>query len=216
MRYPLLVFDWDGTIMDSIPRIIQVAQAAFEAVGFEPIGPERIRPFIGLNVFDFIDRLMPEFDKEAQKTFFLAYRELWRSERFAMAEPFEGVLQSLESLHQAGYRLAVATGKSRAGLDREMHYHQMGWLFEKTCCADETKAKPDPTMLWDVLRHCVVDAEASLVIGDSRFDIQMARNAGVHSVGVTTGCLSQSELSGLGANHVLESVNHLQAWLQDK
>lgn len=210
----LLIFDWDGTVMDSIPRIVAVTQASFARLGMTGPPSEAIRAGIGLSVAEYLARLAPGLDQEQNLNFHTAFRELWRSDLFPMPEPFAGVLQALEQLLDRGLILAVATGKSRVSLDRDLAFHpELGRLFHFTLCADESRPKPHPAMVHTLLCQAEASPQRALVVGDSLFDLQMARAAAVRAFGVASGCLSESDLQNLDWDARLPGVAALPKFL---
>lgn len=212
--YQLLIFDWDGTLVDSVGRIVESMRLAAAACELLPRDDEAIKGIIGLGLVEAIEVLHPELREPLRVE---RFRRLYSEAYLAFeAEPsalFPGVAEALEAFRAQGYRLAVATGKSRHGLERVLAGH--GWLdyFDITRCADETASKPDPLMLHEILAHCRVAPERALMVGDSVFDLQMAGRAGVDSVAVGYGAQPLSVLRGHGPRLAIEEFNELRAWL---
>ncbi|MET1080117.1 MAG: HAD-IA family hydrolase [Pseudomonas sp.] len=212
--YQLLIFDWDGTLVDSIGRIVEAMRVAALACDLLPRSDEAIKGIIGLGLPEAIQSLHPDLHEPARVEHF---RRRYSDAYLALeAEPsvlFEGVRESLELFREQGYQLAVATGKSRPGLARVLAAH--GWLeyFDITRCADETASKPDPRMLHEILGHCRVAPERALMVGDSVFDLQMATRAGIDSVAVGYGAQPLSALREHGPALAIEAFNELRAWL---
>lgn len=211
--YKLLIFDWDGTLADSIGRIVEAMRVAANLCDLAIRDDFAIKGIIGLGLPEAIGTLYPDISPSQMAVF----REHYAQSYIALeAEPsplFEGVVQSLEAFRVQGYQLAVATGKSRRGLDRVLSAH--GWqdYFEITRAADETASKPDPLMLHEILRHCGVAPEQALMIGDSSFDLLMARNACMDSVAVGYGAQSLASLREFEPRLAIESFPELRAWL---
>ncbi|MDE1166380.1 MAG: HAD-IA family hydrolase [Pseudomonas sp.] len=211
--YQLLIFDWDGTLADSIGRIVDAMKVAARAAGYPERGDEAIKGIIGLALPEAILTLYPEMD-DGQV---IAFRQHYADCYMAMdAEPsplFPGVLESLEAFRAAGYRLAVATGKARRGLDRVLQAH--GWedYFDITRAADETRSKPHPLMLEEILAHCQVAPQKALMVGDSAFDLLMANNAGMDSVAVGYGAMALDALRVHQPRLAIERFTDLHAWL---
>lgn len=216
MRHPyrLLVFDWDGTVMDSISSIVACMQATVERLGIDPIPDERIRRAIGLGLHDTLDMLVPGADERLRGRILDCYRQLWFSSFRHRPEPFSGVPQALSALAEAEYLMAVATGKGRRGLDRDLETTGMGRLFHASRTADETFSKPHPRMLEEILDELGTRPDEALMVGDTTYDLEMAKNAGVSSVAVTCGSHCREELAGLEPLACLGSVLELEAWLQ--
>ncbi|WP_017905767.1 HAD-IA family hydrolase [Pseudomonas asplenii] len=211
--YKLLIFDWDGTLADSIGRIVEAMGAAAERSGF-PLRDERaVKGIIGLGLPEAIRTLYPEISDEELVVFRQHYADSYISLEAVPSPLFPGVVESMAAFREAGYQLAVATGKARRGLDRVLRAH--GWLdyFDITRAADETASKPHPLMLEEILAHCGVPASQALMVGDSAFDLQMARNAGMDSVAVGYGALSLDELQVFEPRLAIDSFPELHAWL---
>ena len=186
-RASLIVFDWDGTLMDSEARIVASMQGAFRACGLDAPPAEAVREIIGLGLETAIARLLGDGDPERIAALATAYRE-----RFLASDPtpmplFEGVRELIEALHRRGRLLAVATGKGRAGLDKALTESGLGALFHATRCADESFSKPHPAMLLELMDELGAEAARTLMVGDTEYDLLMARNAGVPAVAVGYG-----------------------------
>jgi phosphoglycolate phosphatase len=211
-RYALLVFDWDGTLVDSEARIAGCLRQALTSVGIEPPAPTRLRKVIGLAMPQVADALLDGADEATAARFIAAFRDAWWCTEAEAAQPFHGIVETLRDL--AGrHRLAVATNKSRRGLDLELRSTGLGDLLCASRCADEARGKPDPQMLHDLLRETGVPPDAALVIGDTAFDLQMAAAAGVAAVAVECGMHDREHLLGHGPLACLPSVAALPAWL---
>lgn len=210
--YDLLVFDWDGTLMDSAGEIVSAMQQAIQDIGLPERSPDQLRDLIGLGLNEVLARLFPDMDPERVRGWLSAYRRRYGSPS-SRAVLFEPVLVTLEQLTALGYELAVATGKSRRGLDRALLATGTAAFFCFTRCADEAASKPAPDMLEDVLLHTATTAERALMIGDTEYDMAMAVAAGVDAVGVACGVHDAIRLRAAGALTVLESVADLPGWL---
>ncbi len=211
-RFRLVVFDWDGTLIDSTSAIVQALRAAAADLGLPIPSRERASHVIGLGLFEAIHRAVPSIQREQVPEFVARYRHHY----FALdgqLEPFEGIPQLLGELVDAGAWLAVATGKSRAGLDRALE--QMSWAsrFLTTRCADEGEPKPDPWMLRDICDELGVEAADALVVGDTIHDLGMARAAGSGAIAVTYGAHPRSELESEPSLAMVDSVVELRAAL---
>ncbi len=191
MKFPLLVFDWDGTLVNSIDRIVSSLQyASQEAAGIE-VTDKQAKDVIGLGLIEAVSKLHPEFDA-TKDTVMLekiadAYREHYVHHSTVPAPLFSGVENFLDELRDEGYTLAISTGKSRRGLTHSMEEHNMTRYFSTTRCAGENKSKPHPEMLHEILDELNFSAAQALMIGDSEHDLKMASNADVQSIGVTHG-----------------------------
>ena len=214
LDYKLLIFDWDGTLANSIGRIVESMHMASTRSGFELCTDLAVKGIIGLGLPEAIRTLYPDIsDAEL-----VAFREHYADHYIALeATPsplFEGVVQSLEAFRAQGYHLAVATGKARRGLDRVLKAH--GWedYFDITRAADETASKPHPLMLEQILAHCGVTPREALMVGDASFDLLMARNAGIDSVAVGYGAQSMERLLTFEPRLAIDSFPELRAWLE--
>lgn len=213
--FDLIVFDWDGTIMDSAGEIVGAMQQAIRDLGLPERQPEAMRELIGLGLDDVLARLFPELDTHRVKALLAAYRA-----RYAMpgggSSVFPGVPDTLTALHASGRTLAVATGKSRRGLDRALSETGLGPLFRISRCADEAVPKPAPDMLEDILLRTATQPHRALMVGDTEFDMAMAAAAGVPAVGVACGVHDTERLRAAGALEVLPDVCALPGWLEEE
>lgn len=216
-HYPLLVFDWDGTLVDSIHRIVTSLQYASKHALDIHIETQQARNVIGLGLYEAVCALHPELDPEQQGEELTrvadAYRQHYLYENDVPAPLFNGVIDMLENLKRQGYTLTVATGKSRTGLDRSMQEHHVSELFSMTRCANESKSKPDPAMLHEILKALNFRDSEALMIGDSEHDMKMAANANVKSVGVTHGVHDCDTLKQYAPITCLDDITHLQQYL---
>ena len=212
--YDLIVFDWDGTVMDSEHRIVTCMQrAGADTLSSIPTDAE-VREIIGLGMQEAVARLWPEADEDAVQKIIEAYRVHWLGDQIPDSELFEGAAETIEALTDRGYLLAVATGKSRRGLDRVLDESGLARYFHMTRCADEAHSKPHPQMLQDILTDLNTEPNKALVVGDTEYDIQMAANAKVDAVGVSYGAHDQQRLIDCGAKTILHSLTELIDWLE--
>ncbi len=211
--YRLLIFDWDGTLADSIGRIVQAMTVAAELAGERPRDEAAIKGIIGLALDEAIVTLYPHLDVRQVAVFRQHYAEVYTDMDRQPSPLFEGVRESLEAFRADGYRLAVATGKARRGLDRVLRANGWECYFDITRAADETRGKPHPLMLEQILAHCQVEPRQALMVGDSAFDLLMASNAGMHSVAVGYGAMSLQALSEFGPQVCIDRFSQLREWL---
>ena len=213
-RFSLLIFDWDGTLADSAGLIVSNMQQAIDAIGLPQRSDQAIRELIGLGLVDALQRLFPELDAEEVLRLLAEYRRLAPVTMAHEAPLFPGAREALERLGGEGYTLAVATGKSRPGLNRSFRTHGfLKPLFFTTRCADETADKPDPLMLREILVETGFEAQQALMIGDTEYDVGMARAIGMPALGVGCGVHEAGRLLRAGAAAVLEDVRAVPAWL---
>jgi len=210
----LVVFDWDGTLMDSIGTIVECTLAACATVpGLAPPTAETIRQSIGLGLLETMNRFFPDGDRALFEEVAGAYRRLWRADFKDRVALLPGAETAVRAMRAAGYRLGVATAKGRIGLERELALTGLGDLFHATRTVDEAPSKPAPGMLLQLFTELAVDADESLMVGDTLWDLQMARAAGCAGVGVLTGGHSREQLAEGDPLACLDSVGELPDWL---
>lgn len=212
--FKLLVFDWDGTLMDSEAQIVACMQAAIDDLGLAPRTPEQIKNIIGLGLREAVATLYPEEPGSLVERMADRYREHWLA-RTHEASLFPGVEETLGLLHEEGYLLAVATGKGRKGLDKVLRKTGLAPLFHATRCSDETSSKPHPRMLEEILAETGVASRQTLMIGDTEWDMQMARNAGVHPLAVSYGVHDWERLKKYDPLACLDQIAELSDWLAE-
>jgi phosphoglycolate phosphatase len=211
--YKLIIFDWDGTLMDSAQHIVSNMLHAIDALGLPKREPQAISELIGLGLQDAFSRLFPDLDTQKTIALLSQYRQRYGQVPQDSSLLFDGVHETLDQLRGAGYSLAVATGKSRAGLDRALLGSGIADYFCMTRCADESADKPHPQMLFDILHTTDHAHHAALMVGDTEYDMHMAQNAKVHGLAVECGVHAPVRLQDAGARAVLPSVADLPAWL---
>ena len=212
-QYQLLVFDWDGTLMDSAAQIVAAMNAAIGDLGLPQLPYRTISNIIGLGLQEAINALLPTLPQNLHARVVARYRHHFLSAEIAQSRLFDGAEQCLRSLHAQGYLLAVATGKGRHGLQRVLTDTGLTTLFHASRCADETCSKPDPRMLHEIMDELDVSAAHTLMIGDTEYDLQMARNAGVDAVGVSYGVHEDARLLLHQPVAILHDISELPVWL---
>ncbi|HUR40247.1 MAG TPA: HAD-IA family hydrolase [Verrucomicrobiae bacterium] len=218
-RFDLLIFDWDGTLADSAAQIVSSFQHAIASLKLPSRTDAQIRNLIGLGFLDAMGRLFPEFAPEDVVKALEDYRRLLVGGGQMIHGPaeaplFDGALDALRALQGDGYRIAVATGKSRASLKRSLLKHpEVQALIRISRCADETLPKPDPLMLREILDEEGVPPARALMIGDTEYDMAMARAVGMPGLGVSCGVHEGERLSAAGAEVLLAHVHELPGWL---
>lgn len=213
MKFDVVVFDWDGTLMNSERRIVACIQAAAQDVGVPVPTYDAAKDIIGLGLAPAIERLFPGAGGSAIADVITRYRQLFFSDTLANSVLFEGAREVLSDLAERQLLLAVATGKSRRGLDRELAEVALDPLFSVTRCADETFSKPHPQMLLEIMQVLGVEPQQTLMVGDTEYDMQMANNAGVRALGVGYGVHESDRLIQAGALDCLDDIKDLPAWL---
>lgn len=212
-NYDLLIFDWDGTLIDSIGWIVSCLQHAAMQNGLEVPTAQAARDVIGLSIQGAMQELFPGSDAQIQKRLIDSYREQYFSRRSGPEDLFDGVIDMLRQLKSRGYRLAVATGKNRNGLNLALQHTCTESLFDATRCADETASKPEPLMVHEIMRQLGILKERTLMIGDSVHDLQMAVNAQIASVAVACGAHSREVLQQYQPLQCLDQTKELLAFL---
>ena len=211
-RFDLVVFDWDGTLMDSTDVIATSIQRACVDLGLPVPSDERASHVIGLGLTDALSYAVPDLPRTMVPQMIERYRHHYLS-RDADLPLFPGVREIIVALKEAGRFVAVATGKSRVGLERALEASGLRLLFDATRCADECRSKPDPSMLFELGDELGVRCRRMLMIGDTTHDLQMASNAGAASLAVSYGAHPERTLEGHGALAIIGSTAELAAWL---
>jgi len=206
MSHPLLIFDWDGTLVDSIGRIVDCFEKTYALLNLVTPPLPKIRQTIGLPLKEGFRQLEVGLESPGLTVLAETYRDIWLDPQLAPSPLFPGVRTLLTHLRDAGHILAVATGKSRVGLDRESRAHKVDHLFATSVCGDETHPKPSPDMLLEILRKTGITPAQALLFGDSPLDLAMANNAQIQAVGVLTGA---GDRSSLAAYHPLTFLDHV-------
>lgn len=212
--YRLIIFDWDGTLMDSIERIVTSMRRAFADAGLAVPAEDDVREIIGLSLGKAIERLAIGHNQSVWDVITERYRYHFVDAAETPMPMFPRATEMLHSLKERGYMLAVATGKARRGLDRVFDDIDCDHYFDATRCADETESKPHPKMLHELMLELDVSAEQALMVGDTEFDMVMAKNAGVDAVGVSYGVHGRQRLLDNQAIECLDSLPELEDWFK--
>lgn len=211
-RYELIVFDWDGTLMDSTAHIVSCMRVAIEALGLPPLADSTISHIIGLGLPEAVKTLYPSQPASTLQALADGYRQAWVT-RPEDTRLFDNAQTLLKELSEQDYFLAVATGKSRRGLNRSFNDTGLGDYFHTSRCADECHSKPHPQMLMEIMDYLGVSAEQTLMIGDTEFDLLMAQNARADSLGIAHGAHDTEQLSACEPQAIVEDLYQLQQWL---
>jgi phosphoglycolate phosphatase len=212
LRYSLIVFDWDGTLIDSAGGIVESIQEAARDLRLPVPAHATASHVIGLGLRDSLRTAVPTLPEDQYQEFAEAYRRHFLARQGSMAL-FPGVRELLHDLHGAGHRLAVATGKSRRGLDHALESTALRGYFSASRCADETNPKPHPAMLHELMRQLATGPGQALMIGDTSHDLEMAHSAGVDAVAVSYGAHPCDALRALAPRACVASVLELREWL---
>ena len=211
--YKLIVFDWDGTLMDSAQKIVDCMHVAIQKSGLPQRSDAQIRHIIGLGMHEAIEHLFPDQVIDV-KRLVAEYRDQFVSINQTVSPLYGGVTEMLDILEEQGYWLAVATGKSRSGLNHVLQEMGMQQRFHGTKTADETASKPNPLMLQELMAECGYAAEQVLMVGDTEFDLLMAQAAGVDVVAVKGGAHSEEHLRNFSPLAVLDTAADLLDFLK--
>jgi len=211
-NFDLIAFDWDGTLFDSTQIIVRCIQAAVRDVGGTVPTDKAAGYVIGLGLMQALAHAAPDVPPEKYPELGARYRHHYTANCNDLSL-FEGVLPLLDGLKARGHLLAVATGKSRRGLDEALQSVELKGVFDGSRTADETAGKPDPRMLHELMAQFDIPAERVLMVGDTTHDLQMAFNAACPSVGVSYGAHEPDAFVALAPRHVAHSVRELHDWL---
>ncbi len=212
----LIVFDWDGTLMDSEAQIVDCMRQAAEDMGWEPRDAAAVREIIGLGLPQAVAKLYPRQDAVGLRAMADRYRDRFLSDDLERSALFEGALEVLDELAADGYLLAVATGKGRRGLDRVLDATGLDGLFHATRCADETQSKPHPAMLHELMEELGAMPDETLMVGDTEFDMRMARNARVMPLPVSYGAHDIERLRPYAPGAHLDDIRELPRLLKQR
>ena len=210
--FEMVVFDWDGTLVDSTRAITEAIRMSAADLGLPVPSRERASHVIGLGLMDAIHYAVPELERARLPEYVERYRHHYLKED-AKLQPFDGIPELLLELNELGVCVAIATGKSRAGLNRALEQNAWGRHFVTTRCADEGAPKPDPWMLTDICAEMGIEPQRSVMIGDTTHDLRMAASAGAPAVAVTYGAHPVEQLLALSPRACVDDVNQLRSWL---
>lgn len=212
-RYELIVFDWDGTLMDSTSAIVAAIQLACRDLDIREPDDATARSVIGLGLKDALAQAVPYLTEGRYGELANRYQHHYLSQDDRL-RPFEGAADLVSELHVRGHALGIATGKTRRGLNRALAQSGLERWFDATRCADECNPKPSPDMLLELMRLFDVGPEETLMVGDTTHDLQMARNAGVVAVAVSYGAHPIETLLAEKPISVAGSTVELARWLR--
>ncbi|WP_323118586.1 HAD-IA family hydrolase [Burkholderia alba] len=213
-QFDLIVFDWDGTLMDSTAHIAHSIQAACRDLGVPTPSEDAARYVIGLGLRDALQITAPSLDPADYPRLAERYRFHYLT-KDQHIELFAGARAMLEELRDTGYLLGVATGKGRVGLNRALDQAKLTSLFDGTRCADETFSKPHPAMLQELTRELGQDLARTVMVGDTTHDLQMAASAGAAGIGVAYGAHPAEALAALEPRFVAADIEALAGWLRE-
>ena len=217
MKYKkeLIVFDWDGTLMDSQARIVNCFRAAIRDMELAERTDQQLSNIIGLGFREALLSLYPDDGEHFHEALVDRYRHYFLHEDTTPSTLFSGARELLAYLNAQDYFVAVATGKGRNGLDRVLKQTEVGHHFHASRCADETRSKPHPQMLEELMDFFAVAPEDTIMIGDTEYDLEMAKNAGVQCLGVCHGVHEQSRLEKYNPLTCVADIHELHLWLNE-
>ena len=211
--YKLVIFDWDGTLMDSVDRIVSSMQSAAQTVGLVSPLEHDVKQIIGLSLTTALETLFTSITVEQIEAMLVQYKYEYLEGDNTPTPLFENAINLLTQLKQRNKLLAVATGKGREGLNRVLKVSETSVFFNTTRCAGEMPSKPDPTMLHSILDELNIAPHEAIMIGDTSHDLKMAQNAGVDSIGVTFGVHDREVLNQYKPRVVVDSLAELHLLL---
>lgn len=212
-HYKLVIFDWDGTLMDSVDRIVSSMQSAAKTVGLAIPSNDEVKQIIGLSLTTALEELFLGITPEQVEAMLIQYKYQYLEGDTTPTPLFDNAIALLTKLQQKDKYLAVATGKGREGLNRVLRVSETSRFFHTTRCAGEMPSKPDPQMLHSILAELDVAPHEAIMIGDTSHDLKMAQNAGVDSIAVTFGVHSKQVLEQYKPKRVVDSLNELHQLL---
>ena len=212
-RFDLIIFDWDGTLIDSVHWITESLQQAARDCGLPVPAPRHARSVIGLSLERAMSTLFPDSEPADIPPLVAAYHRYYDMKTLGQGDLFAGVAELLDELRTRGYQLAVATGKTRNGLEQALANTGYTDWFHSTRTANETASKPNPLMLLQLMEELQAHPERTLMVGDSVHDLEMAQNARIDAVGVASGANDKHELLAFNPLLVLEQVAGLREFL---
>jgi len=212
-RFDLVIFDWDGTLMDSLAQIVRSVKLAALDLGVPEPSDAAARDIIGLGLPEAMQVLFPQVPEVEREALRHRYAHHFVAGVGGHSQPYAGAEALLQQLSGAGRQLAVATGKSRAGLNRVLAHTGWSSYFSATRCADETASKPNPLMLRELLLELRVPLERAVMIGDTHYDLEMAQRLGMPSIGVSYGVHSAERLAEHAPIAICQDMSELASTL---
>src|SRR3990167_9435003 len=216
MRYQLIIFDWDGTLYDSSHFIVSCVQEAARRAEVMIPPTHVVRQMIGLSFDEALKRAIPDLSSEKTAKLRAIYRQCVMEADTIKPALFPKAKQTVQALFDAGYWLAIATGKGRAGLNADLTSLDLQSFFLTTRCAEETQSKPHPQMLFEIMDELGVPSEKTLMVGDTEYDVQLAKNAGVDAVAATYCVHKKEHLDAFDVKHFIDDIEELFPWVSNQ
>jgi len=214
-KYKAIIFDWDGTLMNSEARIVDAIQTAAKETGLPVLPYDESKQIIGLSLEKAILGLYPDLEQSQVVAMSEAYTQCFLEESNVEMVPFDGAEALLLNLNQQGLKVAIATGKSRKGLNAVLSETGFGVYFNMTRTPVESASKPDPLMLTQILEEFGLEVEDAVMIGDTTFDMEMAQNIEMDRIALSHGVHQTEVLQEYNPVATLDSLNELNMWLMD-
>lgn len=209
MKYKAIVFDWDGTLMDSIDKIVQSMQSSAEYLGLPAPSYDQAKDVIGISLLPALKQLFNIQDEKIALELFHTYKQHFKEHTQIISPLFNGTMQLLQSLKQRGYLLAVATGKGRQGLEHNWQHSDTKHFFTTSRTADDAQSKPSPDMLQQIISELKLSADQVLMVGDTTYDMQMAEAINMDRIGVSFGVHSAETLQKHNPLAVINTLDEL-------
>ncbi len=210
MDVKVVIFDWDGTLVDSVEHIADSLHQAATELGYPALEREAYRDIIGLGMVEALEKLYPGISREQMNTIREGYGRYFFSKVTTPQNVFDGMAEVVADIRAGGRGCSVATGKSRKGLEGALVSSGLGPHFEITRCADETRSKPHPAMLEEILAFYGIKPAEAVMIGDTRYDLEMAQRIGMPSIGVEWGVHKRDVLGHYAPHAIVDSVPDLR------
>ncbi|MEE2764105.1 MAG: HAD-IA family hydrolase [Pseudomonadota bacterium] len=210
MKVKVVIFDWDGTLVDSVEHIAESLHQAATELGFPAREREAYRDIIGLGMVEALEKLYPGISRDEMNRIREGYGRYFFKKVTTPQNVFAGMADVVADIRGSGRGCSVATGKSRRGLDLALVSSGLGEHFGITRCADETRSKPDPTMLEEIVRFYGIDPSEAVMIGDTRYDLDMAQRLGMPSIGVEWGVHKRDVLGEYAPHAIVDTVSDLR------
>jgi len=209
VKYKAIVFDWDGTLMDSVSKIVETMQSSAKHLGLPIPNYDQAKDVIGMSLLPALKQLFNIHDDKAAMDLFHTYKKQFKDHAQISSPLFNGAIELLEMLKQRGYILAVATGKGRQGLDHNWHHSNTKHFFSASKTADDAQSKPSPDMLQQILSELNLSADQVLMVGDTTYDMAMAEAINMDRIGVSFGVHSADTLQKHKPLAVIDALNEL-------
>lgn len=210
MKVKVVIFDWDGTLVDSVEHIAESLHQAATELGFPALEREAYRDIIGLGMVEALEKLYPGISRDEMSTIREGYARYFFAKVTTPQNVFDGMADVVADIRGSGRGCSVATGKSRRGLEVALSSSGLGAHFDTTRCADETRSKPDPTMLEEIVRFYGIEPSDAIMVGDTRYDLEMAQRIGMPSIGVEWGVHKRDVLGDYSPFAIVDTVPDLR------